>query len=145
MNRILAVALVACLVAGSAQAAKTYRTWSASGVALTGSAPSSAPTATTDALKLNGVIGFRLTVCATSGNTLTGGTLRAYVYSSSLGLWSRNPDLDQTIGTPTHRCRHFADQSVVAGNNDWVKYVTDAVTVSAGTTVTVSISAVVES
>lgn len=144
MRKLIAVAVLVPLVA---LATVTNRLWSEDQI-LTRAAPS----AVTDGMFLKDVVGYRLTVCAASGQTLSGaGALRAWYYSYESGVWGRNPTLDQTITvTATScagaacRCQTFPDFEVVANQGGRVLFATDAVTVSGGTTATVRIHANVE-
>jgi hypothetical protein len=57
-----------------------------------------APTADTEGMDLSGCAGFRVVVSAVTGQTLDGtGTMKAWVYSTSLARWCRNPSLDFPI------------------------------------------------
>lgn len=105
---------------------------------LTGSAPASA----TDGIALRGIVGYRLSVCATSTNTLSGaGTVLAYVYVPTQGAWARNPSLDFTMSASSVKCQLFPD---IISYIHWgqLKYVPSGVTVSGGTTVSTLIEAV---
>lgn len=92
----------------------------------------SAPTLVTEGLDLNDVEGFRVTVCAASGQTLSGaGSMQAYLWDNDLGLWARNPDLDFNV-TATTRCQVSPDfQVMVAAGR--VYFAATGVTVSSGT------------
>lgn len=101
-----------------------------------GSCSGTAPSTSTEGMSLGGVGGFRLSICAASGQTLSGtGTMQAYDYVVAEGLWSRDVGLDQTV-TATGRCQTFPD-FIVGGRFDRVRFVSSAVTVSAGTTLDV--------
>lgn len=102
--------------------------------ALTASAPSQA----TDGVALDDAAGFRVTLKGDAGN-LTGGALLAYYYDANNG-WTRNPDLDLTVAAGPNAKQTFPDQAVFARFGR-VAYVPSAVTVSAGTTVTVRVDA----
>jgi hypothetical protein len=90
---------------------------------------------------LHGVTGYRVSVCATSGQTLSGsGYLRAYAYHPEAALWMRNPSLDYTVSASGVRCQVFPDLAVAAQPADWrVLFAADSITVSSGSTVTVRI------
>jgi hypothetical protein len=104
----------------------------------------SAPSAATEGMDLANVKGFRISVCAPSGQTLTGGTLNAWVYNYGSSLWMRNPLLDLTVTSNSVRCLAFPDQEVVAMMGARVLYAASSVTVSSGSAVTVRIDAWVE-
>lgn len=132
----LAAVLLSLSAAGQTDPPAMTRKWSES-QALT----RAAPTLTTEGLDLSDIAGFRVTVCAASGQTLAGaGALQAYVYDNDLALWTRNPSLDITISTAGARCLTFADiQTVVATGRGL--FAATGVTVSGGTTVTVQMKA----
>lgn len=131
------IALVfALLAAGVALAGGVATSWSEA-QALT----RADPTAPTEGLSLSNVTGFQVAVCAEATRTLTGGTLKAWVYNPSSQLWARNADLDLTVGAPATRCRAFPQQRVSIRNGGRVLYANSSVTVSAGTTATVRIDA----
>lgn len=107
-----------------------------------------APSASTDGMDSTGIKGYRVTLCATSGNTLSGaGTLHAYYFSVPAGgLWTRNPGLDLPVTvTATScagaacRCQTFPDLEAQSKIKGRVKWATSAVTVSGGTTVDVNV------
>src|SRR4051812_46307439 len=69
-----------------------------------------APTLATEGMSLVGVKGFRVSICAQSGQTLSGaGSLRAYLYHSDAALWMRNPSLDLSVTAAGVRCQAFPD------------------------------------
>jgi hypothetical protein len=89
-----------------------------------------APTLATQGLKLDRIQGFNVTACADAAQTLSGaGTLLAYIYDETFGVWSRIPDLDLTVGTATVRCLSFA-ATWVAAPRGRVAYVPSTVTAS---------------
>lgn len=102
-----------------------------------------APTASSDGMALDNLAGYRVSVCAESGQTLSGsGNLRAYLYHGDVGLWMRNPALDLAVSVSGARCQVFPDIEPAAreiGENHRVLYAADTVGVSGGTTVTVRI------
>ena len=116
-----------------------------------GSATRSTPPSTTaDGMALGGVRSFRITVCAASGQTLSGaGSVQMWLYDPVAALWTRNPGLDQTITVTATSCAGAACQcqafpDLVAGNNNMgfrVEPYLNAVTVSGGANVTVRIAA----
>jgi hypothetical protein len=89
-----------------------------------------APTLATQGLSLDNVQGYSVTACAASSQTLSGaGTLTAYVYDDAVGLWSRIPELDLTVGTATIRCITFLGVWAAAPRGR-VAYVPTTVTAS---------------
>lgn len=112
-------------------------------VPTTRAAPSAAPVDGTvnSGMKLNYVTGAYVSLCAASGQTLSGaGTLAAYYYDTSVALWMRNPDLDLTVsvtatscgGSPC-RCQIWPDFPVDSSKGGYVLFATTGITVSAGT------------
>lgn len=100
------------------------------------------PTLATEGMGLSGVKGYRVSVCAESGQTLAGtGNLRAWLYNPDAGLWMRNPALDLAI-TVTVRCQVFPDVRVAAELEHRVLYANDTVGVSGGTTATMRVDGV---
>jgi hypothetical protein len=82
-----------------------------------------APTLATQGLGLDNMQGLVVTACAAAGQTLSGaGTLTAYIYDATVGVWSRLPDLDLTVGTGSVRCLSFAGIWVASprGRVAWV-------------------------
>lgn len=134
---VTATVLAAILAAAPAVAAPKKVKHTKAGIALTTSAPSAAPTSTTDALPLAGLRAYRVYLCAESGQTLTGGTLITRLYGPDMALWSVNSAKDLTVGAPGTRCRHWDDIEVGQNWDDWVTYTTSSVTVSGGTTVSI--------
>lgn len=104
------------------------------------------------AIRLNAGAGYRVTICAANGNTLSGaGTIPVYYFpdaAGSLGKWSRNPGLDETIavgatscnGSPC-QCETFADHAAAVPGG-FIYLAPNGITLSAGTTVTVSVEVV---
>ena len=67
-----------------------------------------APTLATDGVRLSGVGGVVVTVCAAAAQTLSGaGTLTAYVYNEATSSWSNAPDYNLTVTGTTVRCQTF--------------------------------------
>lgn len=90
------------------------------------------PTANTEGMNLAGVAGYRLKICAASGQTLTGaGTMKAWTYDADEGVWTRGKDLDQAVTESTKRCQTFPD-FVVPVHSDRVLFAASGVTVSGG-------------
>ena len=87
-----------------------------------------APTLATDGVRLNGVGGVVVTVCATVvGKVLSGaGTLTAYVYNEATSSWAPAPDYNITV-TGTTRCQSFAP-FWVADQHGRIAWVTTVVT-----------------
>jgi hypothetical protein len=103
-----------------------------------GSCSGSSPTTSTNGMTLGGVRSFRITICAASGNTLSGaGTMQAWGFSNAEGIWVRNSDLDLTVSLST-RCQRWADL-LTGVSYDRVDYISNAVTVSGGSTLDVMI------
>ncbi len=134
MRKFLAVGLVlACSVAGAQDIPGTTRLWQETQI-LTRADPS----AVTDGVTLANVIGVRVTVCAENTRTLTGGTLRVWLYDNDTALWGRNSSLDLTVAANSLRCQTFPDV-VTTVSTGRLLIAANAVTVSAGTTVTVTV------
>lgn len=100
-----------------------------------------APTGPTDSngapigLPLADAGGYRLTIAAASGQTLTGtGTMRCVMYHPGLALWCRNADLDFPVSEDTAGVRAvtFSEVECVVGDAVQVYYYPDAVGTSAG-------------
>ncbi len=85
--------------------------------------------------------GIRVTLSAESTRTLSGaGTLQAYYWNPSLSRWCRNPDLDITVAAAHASVRDvtFPDTAIfVPGGR--LFYIANTVTVSAGTTVVLTV------
>src|SRR4051794_7938534 len=102
MRRTLAVIalLLNPLIAWSApRLSEGLEVWSETQI-LTRAAPS---TSSTDGKDLTHALKYRLSVCAASGQTLTGGTIQWDVQDAT-GLWATNYDLTLTITGGT-RCQ----------------------------------------
>ena len=136
MKKILVVAALLALVPLQANAAAGV--W-----ALIGTGPSSrafncttagvtcdAPTLVTEGVSLSGVGGVTVTVCAASGQTLSGaGTLTAYVWNEATSTWANAPDYNLTVTGTTVRCQNFAP-FWVADTHGRIAWVTTTVTAS---------------
>lgn len=99
-----------------------------------------APTLSTEGAGLTEARGLRVSVCAATGQTLSGaGTLKAW-YLNPSGLWNRNSALDLSIPATASgiRCWAFPDMAVLVRTGRAL-FATDSVTVSGGTTVIVRI------
>lgn len=157
MKRIVSVALIAACLGGAAYAATTR--YAQENQALSRAVPVAADFDATNtdgsrkALSLAGASKFQVSVCAASGQTLSGaGTLNAYLYDRTRQKVKRNPAIDLTVTvTATScqgaacRCQQFPVQeaaNIPAG--DALIYATSAVTVSSGTTVDVEYTAVAQ-
>lgn len=100
-----------------------------------------APSAATDGIPLTGLKSVQITVSADSGQTLSGaGTIRVYLYDSTLGRWARCPELDMSVSTASVRDLAFAALSM-DGERSGARaaFVPNSVTVSSGTTVRVHV------
>jgi hypothetical protein len=149
MTRVLALLVVLSPLASLAQ---TYLACSTScpsryywetAVPTTRAAPSATPVDGTvgSGMKLPSVTGAFVSLCAASGQTLSGaGSLAAYYYDPAAALWMRDPDLDLDVdltatscgGSPC-RCRVWPDFPVPANKAGYVLFATDGITVSGGT------------
>jgi hypothetical protein len=108
----------------------------------------SPPTLSTDGASIDAADGFNVTVSANSGQTITGGSLLCYFYgavsSSGSGSpptrrWMRCPAvLDFTPGTSVRDAPSGDYQTPVGWGR--IAYIPSAVTVSGGSTVTVTIA-----
>lgn len=107
------------------------------------------PTDTTVGLRSDNLMGWRVSVCAASGQTLSGaGTIDVYNYNYTSGLWEFNKGLQMTItvgatscsGAPC-RCQVFPDFTALARLGSLILPAANGVTVSGGTTVVVYIQA----
>lgn len=98
---------------------------------LTGTAPSTA----SEGYGVGGRKWCVMTVCAQAGATLTAGGVQGYFYQPFLGLWARSPALDWTL-TGGSRCA-VAPTLQLANQLGRIEIVPNAVTVSAGTQVTI--------
>lgn len=101
-----------------------------------GTAPTTGPN---DGMMLYGVVSYRLTICAVSGQTLSGaGTMLAYRYDGALELpWVPNAGLNQPVTASGSRCTTFPDFLVVGAQPGRVRFVASGVTVSGGATLDV--------
>ena len=95
----------------------------------TGSAPSGA----TDGQPVGDLIAVTVVAAADSGQTLSGaGTLQAYIYDASTGLWSRMPGADLSVTSSAVRSMAFQALDVLGGRAGRVKWVPTGVTISSG-------------
>lgn len=134
MRRAVAVCLSLLALTSGAAAPPSFSETQA----LTRAAPATA----TLGMALGGVKSFRLSVCAASGQTLTGaGTLDVWLYDSVDALWKLNTGLELAVDASGVRCQVFPDFPVdVSKDGTRVLPATNSVTVSGGTTVVVRIS-----
>lgn len=132
MKRLLPLLLICSALSAVAM---TGRSWSES-QALT----RAAPTLATEGLSLAGAMGYRVTVSAGAGQTITGGTAKCYFMPIITGRWARCPTaLDLTPGTSV-RDWSSSDFAVYVGMGR-VLYASDSITLSAGTAVTIAVEA----
>lgn len=133
-------AVLPCLALAQ-DSAGTVRRWSEV-QSLTRSAPTASCLAASspEGMDMRSVRGIRVGIDAPTGQTLTGGALRAYSYDFTAGAWRRVPDLDITTITSGLAGQWYADQAVLV-RTGCLLYAADGVTVSSGTTVTVRITA----
>ena len=120
----------------------------------TGSAPTGVAAAASAGtyLNMNQLCGYRLTLCAASGQTLSGaGTIQVYYQTAgaSSPSWSRNPQLDETVsltatscllpdaGSTSCQCQTFGDHPTYGANQGFADFEPNGVTESGGTTVTI--------
>lgn len=86
-------------------------------------------------LPLNDAHGYRLTIAAEAGQTLTGtGTMRCVMWHPGLALWCRDADLDFPVSEDTAGVRAvtFSEVECVVGDAVQVYYYPDAVGTSSG-------------
>lgn len=145
MRKLLAVLCLFGVVAVADGNRSATAAW-----ALTGAVPTAA---TSGGLSLNEVQGFRVSVCAESGQTLAGaGALNAYYVNHNTNLAQRNPGLDKSVSVTATSCAGAAcrcqvfpdDENTNPALGGQVFFVPNAVTVSGGTTVTVRIEGYVK-
>lgn len=112
------------------------------------------------AIRINGESGYRITLLANSGSTLSGaGTVDMYYcpttnqpagYTSSLcsGIWPKNPGLSETVTVTATSCRSsgagapcpaqtFPDREAFGFPDGWIRPTCNGVTESSGTTPTI--------
>lgn len=99
-----------------------------------GTCNGTAPSTSLEGMSLSGVSGYRLTVCAASGQTLSGaGSMQSYAWNSAEQLWARDPGLDQNVTASGKQCQTFPDFKTGL-QYDRVRFVASGVTVSGGST-----------
>jgi len=117
----------------------TAQTFGTNPYAVTLNLSGSAPTLTTQGIKMDGYGAVRVRLSATTGNTLSGsGSLQAYIYDYSLARWARYPEGDITVTTSGVRDLIF-DSKEIGVASGLLYYNTSSITVSGGTTVVVGI------
>lgn len=120
---------------------------------LTRAAPTASPliTTTNNGVYLRGGQGYRIWVCAGSGQTLSGaGKVDIYTWSvghNSPGVWGRNKGLDETVNISSTdcsgaacQCQVFPDHQI-PGPGAYILPALDGVTVSSGSTATLYLEA----
>ena len=133
MIRILTLVVLLAAPFASAQ----IQGWTSSDTALTAAEPSLATHGTT----LVGAAGYRVIICAESGQTLTGGTLRFWLWDPYIvanGVWAYGEELDITI-TGGERCSSFERDTSMTTNLQRLYVQQSGITVSGGTTVTLRV------
>lgn len=132
LSQMLSVVLVASLASFNvgAQSYKSYQE--------TQALTRAAPTAATEGASLAGATGYRVTVSAPSGQTITGGSILCYTYNPTLKRWARcKSAFDITLLTGVRDSPSEEFKVAVGGGR--VLFATDSVTLSGGTTVVVTI------
>jgi len=107
-------------------------------------ARASAPTSNAEGANISSANGYRLSICAASGQTLSGaGTMQAYWCDTLTALCYRNPLNDQNVtgAVSGQRCVTWPDFQIAAitGNPDSVVFAASAVTVNGGSALTVQL------
>lgn len=151
-KKLVALTMILATLASATAIRKASLSTNVAGGAATATAPTAATDFTTaNSLDLSKVEGFRVEVCAASGQTLGGaGSVDAYL-TNAFGEVLRGKGADNPIsvsatscGGSACRCQVFPDQWVngsAAGGR--VMYIPNGVTVSGGSTVVVRIYALV--
>jgi hypothetical protein len=145
MKTLFAIAAIASalVIAGTAYAQEAYGPWNEDQACSGGTCTRSpaTPVGTLDGMRMSSTKGYRVSVCAVSGQTLSGaGTLLAWRYNAARLLWERNKDLDRAVAVSGVRCAAFADTPVPAQIvSDRVLYAASGVTVSGGATINVRV------
>jgi hypothetical protein len=136
-----AVLFIALLLAAAASATPYTSNFSESQTCTTGTcARAAAPTTNAEGMSLYMVTGYRLSICAAIGQTLSGaGTMQAYWCDSLSALCMRSPQLDQSVTASGVQCQAFPDfiASFVTYLADSVVFAASGVTVSGGSALTV--------
>lgn len=131
--RLLRLGLIAALALPGLAFAQKVATWSE-----TQALSRSAPTSASEGISLDNAEGFRVSISAPATRTISGGSLLCYFYSTALARWARCPtSMDLTPGTGVRDWSSADFESLVGGGR--VLYATSSVTLSAGTTVTITI------
>ena len=103
----------------------------------------SAPSSATDGMGLGGCVGAKLTICAASGQTLSGtGTMFAWLFKATAGggagLWARHQlDMAVPAAASGNRCFTFDDIALFTQIGDRLRYTAGSVGVSGGSTLDV--------
>lgn len=122
---------------------------------LTATAATTAPsshrsTGVPGALHLTGCYGYRITMCAPTGQTLSGaGSAQVYYYADyGTVSWSRNPGIDEAVSVISTscagaacQCQTFPDRALLGLSGGWIYVAPSSVTMSGGTSVTVTVEA----
>ena len=134
-KKVLGIASVLIASAISWAAISKSETTTVSG----GVATASDPSGTALGIDIGRTTGFRLTICAASGQTLSGGgEVKIWLYNSQATLWADNPSLKRSV-TSSKRCEAFPDfdSSKIPINSSRVYAQPNGVSVSGGASVTV--------
>ncbi len=133
MKKYLVIA--ASLIATLAYARFGGRTWTENQILTR-----LAPTLVTEGMDLNEVLGYRVTVCAPAGATITGGAVKCYLRPIATAEWQAcEADMSFTPDTGS-QCYSTPDILVTVGFGR-VLYGTNSLTTSAGTTAQLSLEA----
>lgn len=95
-----------------------------------------APSAATDGLPLasspfSGAKGLVVTAAADASQTITSGTLKAYVYDVGAAAWARIPELDLTVSEAGNRYVSWSGMTVTVPKGR-IAYIPSVVVLSAG-------------
>lgn len=103
--------------------------------------PSKQAAGATRPFNLGGVTAFRVTVCAVdAGATLSGsGSIELLVYQPDVGAWSQGETLTFSSAAAGRRCASWGRLADI--RYGWIMPVANTITVSAGTTVRVTVRA----
>lgn len=132
--------LLACLALLAALPASAACVWSSAGAyeakAVCADGDEIAPTLITEGLGLisspyKPASGFSVTAEADASQTITSGTLKAYIWDPWVAAWARAPDLDLTASISGERRLTWPGFTVTAGVGR-VAYAPSVVTLSSG-------------
>jgi hypothetical protein len=103
--------------------------------ALTETAPTGSTVTAGVHFPLADLVGYRITICADSGQTLTNVTLDThYIDTAGANLWTKNTGQTLTATAVGTRCATFDDQPVSAQmNGSYLMVASNGTTVSGGT------------